>query len=82
VKQIFLHGPPASGQYTIARALLRRRVTNPSRAEMRKIHTVEGLDEYMEAWNVVALERPNTVIVGTEGRSPEECAEEIAKAVL
>ena len=61
---------------------LRRRVTDPAREEMRKLHSVQGLDEFMAAWNLVALERPNTLVVRTEGRSPEDCAEEIAARVL
>lgn len=61
---------------------LRRRVVDPSRKEMRKIHTPEGLDGYMGEWNFVALDRPNTFTVATDGRSPEECAEEIARRVL
>jgi len=61
---------------------LRRRVTDPAREEMKKLHTVEGLDEFMRTWNVVALERENTVVISTEDRSADECAEEIAKRVL
>jgi shikimate kinase len=61
---------------------LRRRVTDPSREEMRKLHSVQGLEEFMRAWNLVALERPNTIVVSTDGRSADECAEEIAKRVL
>lgn len=61
---------------------LRRRVTDPGREDMRKLHTVEGLDEFMDAWNLVALDRPNTIVVETEGRSAAECADEIAKRVL
>lgn len=61
---------------------LRRRVTDPARKDMRKIHTVEGLHEYIGAWNFVALDRPNTISVATDARSPEQCAEEIAKRVL
>ena len=61
---------------------LRRRVTDPSREEMRKLHTVEGLDEYVGAWNFVALDRPNTICLETDARSPAECAEEIAESVL
>ena len=61
---------------------LRRRVTDPARAEMRKLHTVAGLEEFMGEWNLVALERPNTIVVRTDGRSAEECAEEIAEQVL
>jgi hypothetical protein len=49
---------------------------------MRKIHTPEGLDRYMSEWNFAALDRPNAFSVATEGRSPEECAEEIARRVL
>lgn len=61
---------------------LRRRVILPSRKEMRKIHSVEGLHDYIREWNFVALDRPNTISVRTDGRSPEECAEEIAVRVL
>jgi hypothetical protein len=61
---------------------LRRRVTNPARAKMRKLHSVEGLDEFLERWNTVALERPSTLVVSTDGRSANDCAEEIAKRVL
>jgi len=56
---------------------LRRRVTAPSREEMRKIRSIQGLEDYVAAWNFVPLDRPNTISVNTEGRSPEECAEEI-----
>ena len=61
---------------------LRRRVIDPAREQMRKLHTVEGLEEFMGQWNLVALDRPNTIVVTTDGRSAEECAEEIANRVL
>ena len=61
---------------------LRRRVTHPSRRAMRKIHSVRGLDDYMASWNFMALDRPNTVTVTTEARTPRECAAEIARRVL
>ena len=61
---------------------LRRRVTDPSREEMRKLRSVQGLDEFMDKWNIVALDRPNTMVVTTDGRSAAECAEEIAERVL
>lgn len=61
---------------------LRRRVIAPGRADMRKLHTVHGLEEFMETWNLVALDRSNTIVVRTDGRSAAECAEEIAKRVL
>jgi adenylylsulfate kinase-like enzyme len=63
-------------------AELRRRVVAPSRKEMRKIHSVDGLDRYMGEWNFVALDRPSTLAVTTDARSPEECAEEIAQRVF
>jgi len=49
---------------------------------MRKLHTVEGLDEYVEKWNNIPLDRRNTVVISTEERSAEECAAEIAARVL
>ena len=61
---------------------LRRRVSHPSRKQMRKINTPEGLDRYVDEWNFVALDRPSTFSVVTTGRRPEECAEEIARWVL
>ncbi|MFG0313540.1 MAG: hypothetical protein ACF8LL_05070 [Phycisphaerales bacterium] len=61
---------------------LRRRVTDPSRKEMRKLHSVQGLEEFLGTWNLVPLERSNTIVVSTEGRSADECAEEIVKRVL
>jgi adenylylsulfate kinase-like enzyme len=65
-----------------SREELRRRVTAPERAEMRKLHSIEGLEEYMGVWNFTALDRPNTIAVKTDGRSAEECAQEIAERVL
>lgn len=61
---------------------LERRVVAEGRREMRKLHTVEGLHDFLERWNIVALDRPRTVRVTTEGRTPESCAEEIARLVL
>ena len=61
---------------------LRRRVVAPSRQEMRKLHSVQGLDEYLGAWNFVALDRPNTISINTDARAPKECAEEIAERLL
>ena len=61
---------------------LRRRVTAESRKEMRKLRTEEGLADFLATWNIVALDRPNTLVVRTDGRSPEDCAEEIAIRVL
>jgi len=57
---------------------LRRRVVHPTRREMHKLHTTEGLDEFIDAWNLTPLDRPNTVTLTTDGRTPQECATEIA----
>jgi hypothetical protein len=46
---------------------------------MRKLHTAEGLDEFLDRWNCVALDRPNCVTVSTEGRSSSDCVAEIAR---
>ncbi|MFG0253429.1 MAG: hypothetical protein ACF8NJ_11215 [Phycisphaerales bacterium JB038] len=61
---------------------LRRRVVAPGRADMRKLHTVAGLDDFLDCWNIVALDRANTLVVRTEGRTARACADEIAAAVL
>jgi adenylylsulfate kinase-like enzyme len=58
---------------------LRRRVGDPSRIAMRKLHTAEGLEEFMDRWNCVALDRSNCVTVSTEGRAPSDCVAEIAR---
>ena len=61
---------------------LRRRVADPARAEMRKLHSIEGLEEFMSAWNITALDRPNTIVVKTDGRSARACAQEVADVLL
>lgn len=58
---------------------LRRRVAEPSRVAMRKLHTVEGLDGFLDQWNCVALDRPDCVTVSTEGRAVDACVAEIAE---
>lgn len=58
---------------------LRRRVAEPSREGMRKLRTVQGLDDFLAEWNCIALDRPNCRTVMTDGRSPAECAAEIAQ---
>jgi len=63
-------------------AELRRRVTAESRSEMRKLRTTESLDEFLATWNIVPLDRPDILIVATDGRSPADCADEIARHVL
>ena len=61
---------------------LRRRVTAESRREMRKLHTEGGLADFLTTWNIVALDRPNTLAIRTDDRSPEDCAAEIVDRVL
>lgn len=57
---------------------LRRRVVDPDRVSMRKLHTVEALEQFLEQWNCIALERPSCVTVRTDGRSVGDCVQEIA----
>jgi len=61
---------------------LRHRVVRPGREEMHKLHTVDGLDGYLASWNFVALDRPHTLRIPTEDRTPEVCAAEIASQLL
>ncbi len=61
---------------------LRQRVTAPSRSEMRKLNSVEGLEEYLGRWNLVPLDRPHTRVVHTGGRTAQDCADEIAAMVV
>ena len=56
---------------------LHRRIGNPARVSMDKLHTADGLEQFLHRWNCVALERPNSVTVRTEGRSATDCVEEI-----
>lgn len=58
---------------------LRRRVVDPSRASMRKLHTTEGLEDFLDRWNCVPLARPNCVTVSTDGKGVADCVEEIAQ---
>lgn len=57
---------------------LRRRVTDSSRVAMRKLHTTDGLEDFLSRWNCVPLDRPDSITVRTGGRGVEACVEEIA----
>lgn len=58
---------------------LRLRVVEATRVSMRKLRTVEGLEEFLARWNCVALDRPNCITVSTDGRGAEDCVAEIAR---
>lgn len=58
---------------------LERRVTSPSRLGTAKIRSVEGLRRFLRQWNCVPVPRPHCISVVTDGRSAEECAEEIVQ---
>ncbi len=58
---------------------LRRRVVEPSRAAMRKLHTTEGLEGFLARWNCVPLDRPHCITVSTDGRDVADCVDEIAQ---
>jgi hypothetical protein len=57
---------------------LERRVSNPSRVEMGKLRSVQGLHAQLGKWNCVAVPRSECLTVPTDGRTAAECAEEIA----
>lgn len=59
-------------------AELERRVTDPARAARRKLHSVDGLRAQLAAWNCVPVPRDTCMTIVTEGRTPAECAREIA----
>ena len=58
---------------------LRRRVVAPSRREMRKLHSVEGLEGFLDQWNNVPFDHPNCITIGTDGRVPAACVLEIVE---
>ena len=62
-------------------AELRRRVVEPNRRRMRKIGSVEGLDEFMAAGDFVAFAHPNTITLNTSGRAVEDCVDELVQAL-
>lgn len=58
---------------------LRRRVVEQSRVSMRKLSTVEDLEQFLSQWNCVALNRPNCFEVSTDRKSIDECVNEITQ---
>ncbi len=60
---------------------LERRVSAPSRHEMRKLTSVTGLHKTLSRWNCVAIPRDNCVVVRTDERSPSQCTKDIIERV-
>jgi adenylylsulfate kinase-like enzyme len=60
-----------------APAELERRVCQPSRAALGKVHTVKGLHDFLKRWNCVAIPRDNCVTLITDDKTPEQCAAEL-----
>ena len=56
---------------------LEKRVANPSRVEMGKVRSVDGLRAQLRRWNCVAVPRANCVTIVTDDRSAAECAQQI-----
>lgn len=56
---------------------LRRRVGAQSRQDMRKLTSVEGLEGFLEKWNIVPYDHPSCITIHTEGRDPVECVREV-----
>ena len=59
-------------------AELERRVTDPSRAEMGKVRSVEGLHRQLRRWSCVPVPRDGCVTIVTDGKTAAQCAREIA----
>lgn len=60
-------------------AELEKRVTQPSRAEMRKINSIEGLRQKLSEWNCVAFPRENCLTIVTDGKNVNDCVEDIIR---
>ena len=60
-------------------AELEKRVTDPSRIAMKKISSVKGLRQKLNEWNCVAFPRKNCQIITTDGKTIDECVEEITE---
>jgi hypothetical protein len=63
------------------RAELERRVVAATRVARGKLRTVEGLRTQLERWNCVAVPRDDCLVVETDGRSAEECADQIIRSL-
>lgn len=60
---------------------LESRLGADHRKEMRKLTSVEIFRESMEQYNYCAMPLDNCITVVTEGRTPQECAEEIVSVL-
>jgi broad-specificity NMP kinase len=60
---------------------LRKRTLGEHRKEMGKIHEIEELDNFCGKWNFARILHENTISIDTNGKTPEECADEIIKSV-
>ena len=58
-------------------AELEQRVTHPSRVQMEKVRSVNGLHALLRRWNCVAVPRKNCITIVTDQKTPSMCASEI-----
>ena len=56
---------------------LERRVSDPSRAKLGKIRTVESLHKNLGKWNCIAVPTDNCVTLNTGRKTPAQCAQEL-----
>ena len=56
---------------------LERRISLPSRIEMGKIRSIEGLHKHLDKWNCIAIPHDNCITVATENKEVTACVEEI-----
>lgn len=62
-------------------AELERRVTHPSRVQIDKVRSVNGLHALLRRWNCVAVPRKSCITIVTDGKGPSACASEIIAAL-
>jgi hypothetical protein len=56
-----------------------RRVSNPDRAQRRKITSKTGLAEFLTQYNIVPVPRPDCLMLDTEARSADATAQAIIR---
>jgi hypothetical protein len=64
---------------TCRRETLDARVGLPDRMELRKLTSRERLADFLAAWNLTAVPRPNCLTIDSDLFSPEQAAEEIVR---
>jgi hypothetical protein len=64
---------------TCRRETLEKRVSLPDRVQLGKLASRQALGDFLEKWNLIALPRPNCLIVDSDALSPADAAREIVR---